>query len=138
VYDWESRRTVRVVRDKRGGGPKRSHCGCCRRDHGAPPTLREDRLPSALAQRHSHIKCRLYLDTRDLRFLSPPSAQLVVRMCNSLNLLRAYRGGRIDHQVDGLGRLGERQITSRKLLRPGQDHGNAIKARAMPPCGGVP
>jgi hypothetical protein len=29
--------------------------------------MRETRLHSGLAQRHSHIKCRLYLDTRDLR-----------------------------------------------------------------------
>src|ERR1700691_5589088 len=43
----------------------------------APPTLREDRLPSALAQRHSHIKCRLYLDTRDLRFSLPYSASIL-------------------------------------------------------------
>src|ERR1700735_4776359 len=30
----------------------------------APSTMRETRLHSGLAQRHSHIKCRLYLDTR--------------------------------------------------------------------------
>src|ERR1700728_3718294 len=62
----------------------------------APSTMRETRLHSGLAQRHSHIKCRLYLDTRDLQC---PRCRLR-RQILDLNTVRC--SGR-DDKVDGSG-----------------------------------
>jgi hypothetical protein len=50
------------------GGPKRSTAVVAGGITGAAHHAR-DPIASGLAQRHFHIKCRPYLDTRDLQFL---------------------------------------------------------------------
>src|ERR1700691_4833642 len=76
AFDWKSG-DCSVVSDQWWRSQTLGY-GCKPEGPRAPPTMREIRLPSGLAQRHFHIKCRLYLDTRDLQF--SPSARNAIEV----------------------------------------------------------